>query len=120
MSLDYSRFDALTFDCYGTLIDWETGLAEAFRPVLAAHGIDADDEDVIRRYARYEAAAEAGDVPALSRRARGRAARGGGRARVRAVRRRGRARSPARSPTGRRSRTPRSRLHGSRSASGSA
>ena len=61
MSLDYSRFDALTFDCYGTLIDWETGLAEAFRPVLAAHGIDADDEDVIRRYARYEAAAEAGD-----------------------------------------------------------
>ena len=61
MSLDYSRFDALTFDCYGTLIDWETGLAEAFRPVLAAHGIDADDEDLIRRYARYEAAAEAGD-----------------------------------------------------------
>lgn len=49
-----------TFDCYGTLIDWETGLAEAFRPVLHAHGVVADDEDVLGRYARYEAAAEAG------------------------------------------------------------
>ena len=58
--LDYGRFDALTFDCYGTLIDWETGLTEAFRPVLAAHGIDLDGEDVLVRYARYEAAAEAG------------------------------------------------------------
>ena len=61
MTLDYSRFDALTFDCYGTLIDWETGLAQAFRPVLAAHGVEAGDEDVISRYARYEAAAEAGE-----------------------------------------------------------
>ena len=59
-ALDYSRFDALTFDCYGTLIDWETGLADAFRPVLRAHGIEPDDEDAIARYARHEAAAEAG------------------------------------------------------------
>jgi len=60
VQLDYGRFDALTFDCYGTLIDWETGLTEAFRPVLIAHGIDLDGEDVLVRYARYEAAAEAG------------------------------------------------------------
>jgi 2-haloacid dehalogenase len=58
--LDYDRFEALTFDCYGTLIDWETGLADAFRPVLAAHGVEAGDEDVIARYAGYEAEAEAG------------------------------------------------------------
>jgi 2-haloacid dehalogenase len=58
--LDYGRFDALTFDCYGTLIDWETGLADAFRPVLAAHGVSAGDEDLLARYARYEAEAEAG------------------------------------------------------------
>ena len=57
--LDYTRFEALTFDCYGTLIDWETGLANAFRPVLAAHGVEAGDEDVIARYARHEADAEA-------------------------------------------------------------
>jgi 2-haloacid dehalogenase len=58
--IDYARFDALTFDCYGTLIDWETGLAAAFAPVLRAHGIDADTDDVLARYGRYEAAAEAG------------------------------------------------------------
>ena len=35
--LDFTRFDALTFDCYGTLIDWETGLVEAFRQIGRAH-----------------------------------------------------------------------------------
>jgi 2-haloacid dehalogenase len=58
--IDFSRFDALTFDCYGTLIDWEAGLLGAFRPILDAHGIDAGDEDVLARYGRHEAAAEAG------------------------------------------------------------
>jgi 2-haloacid dehalogenase len=58
--IEYGRFEALTFDCYGTLIDWESGLAAAFRPVLDAHDADADDEDVLSRFARHEAAAEAG------------------------------------------------------------
>ena len=31
MPIDFDRFDVLTFDCYGTLIDWETGLLEALR-----------------------------------------------------------------------------------------
>ena len=52
--------EALTFDCYGTLIDWESGLLAAFRPVLAAHGIDANEDDLLVRFARHEAAAEAG------------------------------------------------------------
>jgi 2-haloacid dehalogenase len=52
-------FEALTFDCYGTLIDWEAGLVGAFAPILAAHGLEADDEDVLARYARHEARAEA-------------------------------------------------------------
>jgi 2-haloacid dehalogenase len=60
VTLDYGRFEALTFDCYGTLIDWEAGLVGAFRPILAAHAIDADDEDLLVRYAGYEAAAETG------------------------------------------------------------
>jgi 2-haloacid dehalogenase len=57
---EFERFEALTFDCYGTLIDWEAGLTAAFRTVLDAHGIEADGEDVLTRYARHEAAAEAG------------------------------------------------------------
>jgi 2-haloacid dehalogenase len=58
--IDYARFDALTLDVYGTLIDWETGLAESFRPILRAHGIETDDETVLARYAGHEARAEAG------------------------------------------------------------
>jgi 2-haloacid dehalogenase len=59
-SIDYSGFEAVTFDCYGTLIDWETGLLEAFGPILAAHGAPADPDDLLVRYARDEATAEAG------------------------------------------------------------
>jgi 2-haloacid dehalogenase len=58
--IDFDRFDALTFDCYGTLIDWEAGLLAAMRPILAAHGVAADDEELLERYARHEAALEAG------------------------------------------------------------
>ncbi len=58
--LDFDGFDALTFDCYGTLIDWEAGLLAAMRPILAAHGVVATDEELLERYARHEAALEAG------------------------------------------------------------
>ena len=58
--LDLAAFDALTFDCYGTLIDWETGIVEALRPVAAAHGSDVTDEALLEGFARYEAALEAG------------------------------------------------------------
>ena len=39
-AIDYTRFDAVTFDCYGTLIDWERGILNALQPVLAPRGID--------------------------------------------------------------------------------
>ncbi len=63
MALDFSGFDVLTFDCYGTLIDWETGILAALRAILEPHGIDirdADDASLLERYARHEAAIEAG------------------------------------------------------------
>jgi len=31
--LDFRRFEVITFDCYGTLIDWETGILNALRPL---------------------------------------------------------------------------------------
>ena len=58
--IDFDRFSYLTFDCYGTLIDWETGILEAVRPVLAQHGIAQDDAEIIRLYAQAEAELEAG------------------------------------------------------------
>ena len=39
---DFGRFDALTFDCYGTLIDWETGLSTAMRKFLDPRGVSPD------------------------------------------------------------------------------
>ncbi len=58
--LDLSRFDALTFDCYGTLIDWESGIVAAMCPVLARSGVDVPDEALLEAYARHEAGIEEG------------------------------------------------------------
>jgi 2-haloacid dehalogenase len=58
--IDFSRFDVLTFDCYGTLIDWEAGILAALCTALEAHGVAGDDEDLLARYARHEAAIESG------------------------------------------------------------
>jgi len=37
-----SQFKALSFDCYGTLIDWETGIVEALRPLGERAGVEAE------------------------------------------------------------------------------
>ena len=46
-----SAFRAFTFDCYGTLIDWEQGILQAIR---ALPGIDADDDALLAAFARHE------------------------------------------------------------------
>jgi 2-haloacid dehalogenase len=58
--LDFSQFEVLTFDCYGTLIDWETGILAAVKKALAAHGKSASDQDILEKYAALEAEIEAG------------------------------------------------------------
>jgi 2-haloacid dehalogenase len=58
--IDYSRFDALTFDCYGTLIDWEAGILAALRPVLSGRGVEATDDELLALFGGFESAAEAG------------------------------------------------------------
>jgi len=59
VSLDFEQFRYLSFDCYGTLIDWETGLATALSSVLAAHGIVMEREELLERYGAAEAELEA-------------------------------------------------------------
>ncbi len=60
--IDLGAFDVLTFDCYGTLIDWESGLLAAARPVLDAHGVmDVSDDEILETYARHEAELESGE-----------------------------------------------------------
>lgn len=57
--LPFDEFDVLTFDCYGTLIDWETGILAALKPVLAGAGVPMPDERVLSLYAEIEPAIQA-------------------------------------------------------------
>ncbi len=57
--LDLDRFDALTFDCYGTLIDWERGILDALHVALGEPA-PLEDEALLEAFARHEAALEAG------------------------------------------------------------
>jgi len=58
--IDASSFTHLSFDCYGTLIDWESGILGAVRPVLERHGVASSDEEILTLHARLESAEEAG------------------------------------------------------------
>lgn len=57
---DFDRFTYLTFDCYGTLIDWERGILAALRPVLDRHGMTIADDAALALYGELESAAERG------------------------------------------------------------
>ena len=59
--LDFSQFRVITFDCYGTLINWEPGILGALRPILAAHDANLTDAEILRLYGELEAEAEAGE-----------------------------------------------------------
>jgi 2-haloacid dehalogenase len=56
--VDLTRYRALSFDCYGTLIDWEAGIAAVLGPWARAAGLDLDDERLLEAYAGNEAAVE--------------------------------------------------------------
>jgi 2-haloalkanoic acid dehalogenase type II len=52
--------DVVTFDCYGTLIDWENGIREAFAAEARRLGAPVDAERALGLYAEIEPAVEAG------------------------------------------------------------
>lgn len=58
--LDFKQFEVLSFDCYGTLIDWETGILGALRPLIAQHGKQVADEALLELYGELEAKLETG------------------------------------------------------------
>jgi 2-haloacid dehalogenase len=47
-------FKALTFDCYGTLIDWESGMAEALKPLTGRVKKPPSRNDILEAHARHE------------------------------------------------------------------
>lgn len=52
-------YDVITFDCYGTLIDWERGIGAAFARAAAADGVALDPVKVLATYAELEPVVEA-------------------------------------------------------------
>ncbi len=56
--MDLTKFEALSFDCYGTLIDWEAGLASVLAPWARKVGLELTDEELLLAYGQQEAAVE--------------------------------------------------------------
>lgn len=61
LPFDPSAFTWLTFDCYGTLVDWERGIVKALTPVLAARGVVDNAQALLEHYARFESDLEKGE-----------------------------------------------------------
>ena len=58
--LDFARFEWMSFDCYGTLIDWETGLLGYLRPLLESKGHALSDAEILNLYSELEPRAQSG------------------------------------------------------------
>ena len=62
--MEADKYEVLSFDCYGTLVDWEAGIVSGLRPVLRAHGVEASDEEILDLHAgtehRLQSASEKG------------------------------------------------------------
>ena len=52
--LDFNQFEWLSFDCYGTLVDWETGISGTADEVLASHGVRMSREEILALFAEVE------------------------------------------------------------------
>jgi 2-haloalkanoic acid dehalogenase type II len=52
-------YDVLSFDCYGTLINWESGLYAAFAPLLTRAGVSLMRDAVLEVFAQHESAQQA-------------------------------------------------------------
>ncbi|KOS19456.1 hypothetical protein ESCO_001256 [Escovopsis weberi] len=69
MARAITSFKCLTFDCYGTLIDWETGIFHALQPLVerlpAAHPLKNDRPALLRAFTRHEGLVQAAQPAAL-------------------------------------------------------
>ena len=58
--IDFDNYKVLTFDCYGTLIDWENGILSAIKPLLLAHETHLSDDKILELFSEFEAELEKG------------------------------------------------------------
>jgi len=52
--LNLSQFDWLSFDCYGTLVNWEVGILGYIQPLLRRKGRDVPGEEILKLYSDLE------------------------------------------------------------------
>ena len=52
--LDFNKYEWISFDCYGTLVDWETGISEAVAAVFARHGVRKSRAEILALFADAE------------------------------------------------------------------
>src|SRR5215471_6643368 len=52
--LDLTQFEWLSFDCYGTLIDWESGILGYLGPLLRSKHRDVSDGEILNLYSEFE------------------------------------------------------------------
>ena len=58
---NFKNYTHLSFDSYGTLIDWESGILSCLKPILESHDLSIKDDEILRLYAKFEALEEAGE-----------------------------------------------------------
>ncbi|MEG4506948.1 haloacid dehalogenase type II [Microcoleus sp. F6_B4] len=56
--LEFNQFEVVSFDCYGTLIDWERGILPALKQLLSNREIDFSDEGILELFAEFESELE--------------------------------------------------------------
>jgi 2-haloacid dehalogenase len=58
--MNFNQFEVLTFDCYGTLIDWESGILSALKELVTANQKQLSDDKLLELFAQFESEAESG------------------------------------------------------------
>ena len=56
--LDFNHFRWISFDCYGTLVDWETGISQVVARVLESRGIHKTSSEILGLFADAEPKAQ--------------------------------------------------------------
>ncbi|MHC5726444.1 MAG: haloacid dehalogenase type II [Nostoc sp.] len=59
--INFNQYKALTFDCYGTLIDWENGILGVLKPLMLAHNTNLNDEQILELFTEFEAELQKGE-----------------------------------------------------------
>ncbi len=58
--MNFDHFECFSFDCYGTIIDWETGISSALRSIMETHEVKVSHDDLLELYGNAETEIEAG------------------------------------------------------------